>query len=101
MGRWAVENWRLARWGELEWVVALRAGSAYLKQDTEFQPRQGHGSTRWQANVSGRDYEILCTGPHFLDTRTNQGGGGAVDMVMHLMQLDFRSSAAVLKAKQL
>jgi len=101
MGRRAVDNSTLARWRELDAVVVLRAVSEYLKQDTEFQPRQGHGSTSWHANVSGRDYEILCTGPRFLDTRTNQGGGGAVDMVMHLMQLDFRSSAAVLKAKQL
>lgn len=101
MGRRAVDNSTLARWRELDAVVVLRAVSEYLKQDTEFQPRQSHGSTRWHANVSGRDYEILCTGPRFLNTRTNQGGGGAVDMVMHLMQLDFRSSVAVLKAKQL
>ncbi|ODV43425.1 hypothetical protein AWV79_17370 [Cupriavidus sp. UYMMa02A] len=73
-----MDNSTLARWRELDMVVVLRAVAAFLKQDAEFKPRTSHGTTRWHANVGGIDYEILCTGPRFLDTRANFGGGGAV-----------------------
>ncbi|MFS8981165.1 hypothetical protein PO002_43500 [Cupriavidus necator] len=96
-----VDNFTLARWRKLEAVVVLRAVAEYAKQDGQFRPRQSNGTTRWHANVGGVDYEILCTGPRFLDTRANRGGGGAVDLVMHLMRLDFKRAVVVLKAKQL
>lgn len=101
MGRRAVDNLTLERWRGLDSVVVLSAIADYLKQDSEFEPRASHDSTRWFASVGGRDYEILCTGPKFLDTRAKHGGGGAVDMVMHLVKLDFKQAVALLKDKGL
>jgi len=101
MGRRLVDNSTLARWRDLDAVVVLLAIADHAKQDVEFRPRQSHDTTRWHASAAGLDYEILCTGPRFLDTRANRGGGGAIDLVMHLLGLDFTRAVAVLRDKQL
>jgi hypothetical protein len=101
MGRRLVDNSTLARWRDLDAVVVLLAIAEHAKQDAEFRPRQSHDTTRWHASAAGLDYEILCTGPRFLDTRANRGGGGAIDLVMHLLGLDFTRAVAVLRDKQL
>lgn len=46
MARRRVDNFVLERWRSLDAVVVLRAFADYLKQDTEFMPRQSHDSTR-------------------------------------------------------
>jgi hypothetical protein len=99
--RRAVDNLTLMRWRTLDAVVALRAIADHVKQDAEFRPRQSHDTTRWHASVAGHDYEILCTGPRFLDTRANRGGGGAVDLVMHLLGVDFKRAVKVLQDRRL
>ncbi len=43
----------------------------------------------------------LCTGPRFFDTGAGHGGGGAIDMVMHLFRVDFNLAAALLRDKGL
>jgi hypothetical protein len=101
MGRRAVDNLTLARWRELESADVLCAIAEHAKQDADFRPQKNSSTTRWHASVGGLDYEIVCTGPRFLDTRANRGGGGAIDMVMLLLRLNFNGAAAVLKAKQL
>jgi len=101
MGRRVVDNSTLARWRDLDAVVVLLAIADHVKQDAEFRPRQSHDTARWHASVAGLDYEILCTGPRFLDTRANRGGGGAIDLVMHLLGLDFKRAVAVLRDKRL
>jgi len=70
-------------------------------EDIEYTPRRSIRSTRWQVNAGGHDYEILCTGPKFLDTRAQLGGGGAVDLVMHLFRFDFKHAVALLREKKL
>jgi hypothetical protein len=97
MVRRAVDNSTLDRWRELDSLLVLRFVAEYLKQDTDYNPRASLGTTRWHANVGGRDYEILCTGAKFHDTRAKHGGGGAVDLVMHLLRLVFKQAVAVLK----
>lgn len=101
MGCRLVDNLTLARWREMDAIFVLRAIADHVKQDVEFRPRQSHDTTRWHASVAGLDYEIVCTGPRFLDTRAKRGGGGAIDLVMHLLGLDFKRAVAVLRAKQL
>lgn len=101
MGRRVVDNLTLARWRELEAVDVLCAVAEHVKQDADFRPQKSSRTTRWHASVGGLDYEIVCTGPRFMDTRASQGGGGAVDMVMHLLRLNFNGAVAVLKAKDL
>lgn len=101
MGRRAVDNLTLARWRALDAVVVLCALAEHAKQDPEFKPRQSRDTTRWHASVAGVDYEILCTGPKFLDTRTNRGGGGAVDLAMQFLRLNFKQAVSILQGAKL
>jgi hypothetical protein len=68
-------------------LVAL---SEYLKEDASFVPRQDKASRRWFLTVDGQDFELLITGSKFYDTRSGKGGGGAIDLVMHLFRVDFK-----------
>lgn len=101
MGHKVVDNLTLERWRRLDTITVLRALAIHIVQDTQFRPRVNPNTTRWHANVADRDYEFLCTGPKFLDSRAQCGGGGAVDLVMHLFELDFKGAVAFLKAKGL
>ena len=44
-----------------------------------------------------RNFELLLTGPKFYDTRQKRGGGGAIDLVMHLYQIDFKKAVDRLR----
>ncbi len=35
------------------------------------------------------EFEILTTGPKWYDTRARAGGGGAIDLAMHVLGLSF------------
>jgi len=95
----AVDNLTLARWRDLEALSVLRAFADYLKQDQEYRARGPQNSSRWFAQVAGQDFEFLCTGPKFLDTRANKGGGGAIDLVMHMHRVSFKGAVALLRDK--
>ncbi len=69
--------------------------------DETYRPVAHANSTRWNADVNDRQFELLLTGPKFWDTRAKQGGGGAVDLVMYLMPCDFKEAVALLRARQL
>ncbi|MEK7891600.1 hypothetical protein AAB992_31315 [Burkholderia contaminans] len=99
MGRKAVDNSDLVRWRTLAATDTLHLLADYAKQDRSFIPRTSHQSTRWHAKVNGAEFEILCTGPKFLDTRAGKGGGGAIDMAMHLLRLDFKQAVNLLRSK--
>lgn len=97
MPRRAVDNLELERWRQLPAADVLRGLADHAKQDRDFHPRESRLSTRWHASIAGQDFELLCTGPKFLDTRANKGGGGAVDLAMHLFSLGFKQAVAVLR----
>lgn len=99
MTRRSVDNFELERWRLLDAAVTVVALSDYAKLDQDYQPRKDQRSTRWHVTVGGREYEVLCTGPRFLDTRSSKGGGGAVDLAMHLLCIDFKSAVQVLREK--
>jgi hypothetical protein len=60
-----------------------------VKPDTTFRPSKDSASRRWQVLTERGDFEILTTGPKWYDTRARQGGGGAIDLAMHLLGLSF------------
>jgi hypothetical protein len=60
-----------------------------LKADTSFFPVKDSSSRRWHARTPCGEFEILTTGSKWYDTRAKRGGGGAVDLVMHLCELPF------------
>jgi hypothetical protein len=97
----AVDDDSLDRWRRIEAAQALVALADYAKQDPDFKPLKDARTTRWHASVGGLDFELLCTGPKFHDTRAGLGGGGAVDLAMHLLHLRFKQAAALLRRKRL
>lgn len=101
MAKRTVDNLALTRWRGLDAAAVLQSISEYAKQDAAFQPRKNTATTRWHASVGGIDFELLCTGAQFIDTHANHGGGGAADLVMHLMRVGLKDAAAILQAKGL
>ena len=60
-----------------------------LKVDGTYLPIKDPGSRRWQVRTARGDFEILTTGPKWYDTRARKGGGGAIDLTMHLLGFGF------------
>ena len=69
----------------------------HFKQDSLFIPIKDDNTSRWNVRAGGRDYELLVTGTKWFDTRAHKGGGGAIDLVMHLHNLDFVGAVKLLK----
>ena len=101
MGRRSVDNIELERWRTLQSVDVLAFLADYSKQDASFVPRSGQVSTRWHITAGRREFELLCTGSKFWDTRANRGGGGALDLAMHLHGVGFKQAAHLLRSKGL
>jgi hypothetical protein len=97
----SVDNLKLQRWRELDATDVLIAIAEHAKQDASFRERTAAGTTRWHAAAGGREYELLCIGPKFFDTRARVGGGGAVDLAMHLYDQDFKRAVRLLRDKGL
>lgn len=91
----------LARWRDLPASSILRALTDHAKADPSFRPSTAKGTERWHARVGDREFELLLNGSRFFDTRTRQGGGGAVDLAMHLLDADFRRAVEALREASL
>jgi hypothetical protein len=96
-----INNTALLRWQQLDARTVLLAIADHAKQDDTFEPTKNRGTTRWHASVGGNEFELLLTGTKFWDTRTRAGGGGAVDLVMHLVDSNFKHACNVLRELQL
>ncbi|MNK89747.1 hypothetical protein D3C87_1097660 [compost metagenome] len=91
----------LARWHALPSGDVLMVLADFAKLDQSFVPVKNSGTTRWHASCNGRDFELLLTGTKFWDTRAKTGGGGAVDLAMHLAATDFKGAVRHLRARGL
>jgi hypothetical protein len=69
--------------------AALALLAAHVKLDPTFTPVKDDQSCRWHANTARGDFEILTTGVKWYDTRARHGGGGAIDLTMHLLGVSF------------
>jgi hypothetical protein len=96
-----VNNLELERWRLLAAADVLLSIADHAKRDASFAPRSRHQGTRWHVTAGQSEFELLCTGPKFFDTRAGNGGGGALDLVMHLHGLDFKRAVQFLRAKGL
>ncbi|MFM0654713.1 hypothetical protein [Paraburkholderia sediminicola] len=74
----------------LDALDVLEQLGCYAKRDVSFHPVTAKRTARYHVNANGRDWELLITGPKFWDARADRGGGGAIDLVMHLFNLDFK-----------
>ena len=79
----------LARLQAIPAEVALVRLATEVKPDRTFRPNKDSASRRWQVLTERGDFEILTTGPKWYDTRARRGGGGAIDLAMHLLGLGF------------
>lgn len=91
----------LDRWRAVPAKTTLAVLADYCKADLTFEPVSATGTERWHARLGDREYEFLLNGPKYFDTRTRRGGGGAVDLAMFLLDVDFRAAATVLRAASL
>jgi hypothetical protein len=96
-----VDKSSLSRWRSLDAHIVLEALADYAKKDATYRPVTSAQSSRWHANLNGRDFELLLTGPKFWDTRQAVGGGGAVDLAIHLTGKNFRAAIRLLKSHAL
>lgn len=88
---------------DLEWLRGLPCSEVlprictFAKTDPNFTPVKNGHTQRWHVNVKGRDFELLTTGPKYFDTRSKTGGGGAIDLAMHLTGLQFKQVVKMLR----
>ena len=75
---------------------ALALLAIHCKSDPTYQPVKEPTTRRWHARTSGGEFEILTTGPKWYDTRAKIGGGGAIDLAMHVLQLSFVDAVRIL-----
>ena len=87
----------LARWRALDALQALHILADYVKEDATFRPTRSSSTRRVHATAAGADWELLVDGPKFYDTRASAGGGGAIDVVMHLWRVPFKKAATRLR----
>jgi hypothetical protein len=59
------------------------------KRDPYFKPIKNQATVRLHVSIGGGVTELLVTGPKWFDTRAKRGGGGAIDLTMHLLGLSF------------
>jgi hypothetical protein len=92
-----VDNLTLERWRQIDASAVLERLGCYSKPDMSFEPIRARGTQRFHVNADGIEFELLLAGPKFFDTRAKRGGGGAVDLVMHLYGLDFKGAVSRLR----
>ncbi len=97
----AVDKSVLARWRSLPAADVLPSLAHYAKRDVSYSPLKSPLSSRWHARYGSREFELILTGPKFWDPRAARGGGGAVDLVMYLAQINFTDAVRLLHEKGL
>jgi hypothetical protein len=75
---------------------ALVLLAIHCKLDPSYQPVKEPTTRRWHAHTTGGEFEILTTGTKWYDTRAKVGGGGAIDLAMHVLRLPFVDAVRIL-----
>jgi hypothetical protein len=69
------------------------------KADPTYRPIKDPASRRWYVRTTCGEFEILTTGVKWYDPRARTGGGGAIDLAMHLLQVSFVDAVRILTAR--
>jgi hypothetical protein len=80
--------------------AALDLLGLYWKRDLDFRPLKDMTTIRLNVSIGGSVVELLVNGLKWYDTRAGKGGGGAIDLAMHLFRLDFASAVKRLQVAQ-
>jgi hypothetical protein len=94
--RRSVNSTTLKALREMPSAEALALLAMHAKVDATYVPIKDASSRRWHATTRCRDFEILTTGAKWWDTRGRRGGGGAIDLAMHLLRLSFVDAVRLL-----
>lgn len=92
-----MDNSNLERWRQLDATTVLLAVADYAKVDASYTPVKSTQSSRWHVSHGGVDFELILTSEKFWDTRSQVGGGGAVDLVMRLTGQSFKEAVRTLQ----
>jgi hypothetical protein len=82
----------------LHQVVELIGGHRAV--DRSYRAIKDPRSERWHVSSERGDFELLVTGAKWYDTRAERGGGGAIDLVMHLTGDTFAEAVARLQGSR-
>jgi hypothetical protein len=96
-----VSESELSKWRTAEACAVVVNLADHARKDITFVPTKANSTERWHCRAGSIEYELLLSGPKFYDTRARKGGGGAVDLVMHLFKLDFKAASQKLRAANL
>ena len=86
----------LKRFREIPSEDVLVALSNHVKADPTYIPVKDATSRRWHVQTTRGEFEILTTHTKWFDTRAKMGGGGAIDLAMHVMGLPFVDAVKLL-----
>jgi hypothetical protein len=89
----------LAQLRSMSIPLVLTTLGLYWKPDPAFQPVKDKTTVRLHVSVGAQVRELLVTGIKWYDTQQKRGGGGAVDLTMHLFNLDFVPAVNLLSEK--
>ena len=90
----------LAALRELPIEKALARIAIHIKADPTYRPLKQPASRRWQVRTVCGEFEILTTGIKWYDTRAKKGGGGAIDLAMHVLRTSFVDAVKQLTARE-
>ncbi|HNI00636.1 MAG TPA: hypothetical protein PK958_16920 [Rhodocyclaceae bacterium] len=74
-------------------------GQLFWRRDPDFVPEKDKRTVRlFLSSPSGFAWEVLVTGLKWFDVRAGKGGGGGIDLVMHLLGIDFVKAVKLLSS---
>lgn len=94
----SVGDVELCAYRVMDCATALPLLTEHCKVDRDFTALKNAHTHRWHVTADGQDFEILATELKWFDTRANVDGGGAVDLAMHLLGMNFKQAVAKLRA---
>ncbi len=71
----------------------------YAKIDRDYQPKKNTKSKRINVSLNSSVIELVVTNEKWYDTNAQRGGGGAIDLTMHLYRETFVQAVRRLQAK--
>ncbi|MGH8219356.1 MAG: hypothetical protein ACREUT_12470 [Steroidobacteraceae bacterium] len=89
----------LARLRETPSAEVLFHLADYCKGDPTYRPVKDPESRRWHIRTDSGEFEILTTGVKWYDGRARTGGGGAIDLAMHILRVPFVDAVRILTAR--
>lgn len=70
----------------------------YYSEDFSYKPVNGK-SQRFNVSVNYEVFELIVTNDKWFDTRSGVGGGGSIDLTMHLFSCSFTEAVKTLQDK--